>query len=125
VATLKQIVRLLEGRRRDLLEQLDAIDRAIAALGSTGPEGAAARPAETDVSAEETSGTVMPTQVKARRVLSDSHKQALVAGQRKAREAKNVASGLAREMPDEGFVPAIGKRGDRQPPRLVKRTVKK
>jgi hypothetical protein len=125
VATLKQIVRLLEGQRRELLEQLAAIDRAIAALGSTGPEAADAPPAAPDVPAERTAGTVMATHVKARRVLSDSHKQALVAGKRKAREAKNVASGLAREMPDDDFVPAIGTRGDRQPPRLVKRTIKK
>jgi hypothetical protein len=125
LATLKQIVRMLEAQRRALLEQLDAIDRAIAALGSTGPEAVDARPAAPDVPAEHTAGTVLPTQVKARRVLSDSHKQALVTGRRKAHEAKNVASGLAREMPDDGFVPAIGRRGDRQPPRLVKRTIKK
>ena len=125
MATLKQIVRMLEEQRRELLDQLGAVDRALAALGSAATEVTDARPAAPDVSAEQTAGTVMPTQVKARRVLSDSHKQALVAGQRKAREAKNVASGLAREMPDEAFVPAIGRRGDRQPPRLVKRTVKK
>ena len=33
LATLKQIVRMLEEQRRELLDQLDGIDRAIAALG--------------------------------------------------------------------------------------------
>jgi hypothetical protein len=122
---LKQIVRMLEAQRRQLLDQLGAIDRAIAVLGGAGTEVEESHPAAPDVPADHTAGTVMPTQVKARRVLSDSHKQALIAGKRRAREAKNVASGLAREMPDDGFVPAIGRRGDRQPPRLVKRTVKK
>jgi hypothetical protein len=125
LATLKQIVRMLEAQRRELLDQLGAIDRAIAALGSAATEVEERHPAAPDVPAEHTAGTVMPTHVKARRVLSDSHKQALVAGNRKAREAKNVASGLAREMPDDGFVPAIGRRGDRQPPRLVKKAVEK
>lgn len=60
-----------------------------------------------------------------RRVLSDSHKQALIVATRKAREAKDAAKGLAREMPADSFVPAIGTRGDRQPPRLVKRPIKK
>ena len=125
MATLKRIVRMLEAQRRQLLDQVDAIDKAITALGSAGTDVEEAHPAAPDAPAEQTAGIVMPTHVKARRVLSESHKQALIAGKRRAREAKNVASGLAREMPDEGFVPAIGRRGDRQPPRLVKRTVKK
>jgi hypothetical protein len=58
-------------------------------------------------------------------VLSDSHKQALIAGKRKAREAHDVAKGLAREMPDDAFVPAIGTRGDGQVPRLIKTPGKK
>ena len=65
--------------------------------------------------------TAVPVRVKPRRVLSESHKQKLSAGRRRAREVKDAASGLAREMPGDSFVPAIGKRGDRQPPRLIKR----
>ena len=126
MTTLKHIVRMLEEQRRELLDQLAAVDRAIAALGGGGTEAAAAGPAAVDVPAEEIAGAVLPRHVKARRVLSDSHKQALIAGRRRAREARDVATGLAREMPDDAFVPAIGTRkADRQPPRLVKRPVKK
>lgn len=125
LATLKQIVRMLEGQRRELLEQIDGIDRAIAALGGAGAEAEEARPAASELPAEDTAGTVRPRHVRARRVLSDAHKQALIAGKRKAREAHDVAKGLAREMPGDGFVPAIGTRGDRQAPRLIKGPVKK
>ena len=124
MATLKQIVGMLEEQRRELLDQLDGIDRAIAALGGAGIEAAEPGPAASGVSVEDTAGTVQPRQVKARRVLTDAHKQALVAGKRRAREAQDVAKGIAREMPDDAFVPAIGTRGD-QPPRLVKTPVKK
>jgi hypothetical protein len=125
LATLKQIVRMLEGQRRELLEQIDGIDRAIAALGGAGTETEQARPASSDVSAGDTAGKVLPRHVKARRVLSDAHKQALITGKRKARAAHDVAKGLAREMPGDDFVPAIGTRGDHQAPRLIKGPVKK
>jgi hypothetical protein len=121
---LKQIVRMLAEQRRELLDQIAAIDRAIAALGSAGTEAEKAVPATPDVPADEIAGP-MPRQVKARRVLSDSHKQALIAGKRRARAAHDAAKGLARELPDDAFVPAIGTRdGARQPPRLVKRPLK-
>src|SRR5688572_8647535 len=116
---------MLEGQRRELMDQLDAIDRAIAALGGAGTEAAEAHPAASDVAAEDTAGAVLARHVKARRVLTDAHKQALLAGKRRAREARDVAKGIAREMPGDSFVPAIGTRGDRQPPRLVRRPVKK
>ena len=80
MTSLKQIVRLLEEQRRELLDQLDAIDRAMAALGSAGTEAAAAPPAAPDVPAEGAAGKVLATRVKAKRVLSDAHKQALIAG---------------------------------------------
>ncbi len=68
---------------------------------------------------------VILNRIKSRRVLSDSHKEALVIGKRKARHAKEAAKGLARELPADSFVPAIGRRGDHQPPRLVKGPMKK
>jgi hypothetical protein len=114
---------MLEGQRRELLDQLAAIDRAIAALGGAGADVAEAPAAAPAV--EHAAATVLPKQFKPRRVLSDSHKHALKAGKRRARDAHDVARGLAREMPGEGFVPAIGTRGDRQLPRLVTKTVKK
>jgi len=124
MVTLNRIVGMLQEQRRALLEQLDAVDRAIAALDSTGVAVADTGPAEPDLPAEPTPGAVLPRRVTPRRVLSDSHKQALVVGRRKAREARDAAKGLAREMPGDSFVPAIGTRGDRQPPRLVKRPIK-
>ena len=122
---LKQILRLLEEQRLELLEQLDAIDRAIAALGGAGMVVAEAPLPAPDAPTTDAATTVLPRQVKARRVLTDSHKQALVAGRRKARKTQDVAKGLAREMPEDGFVPAIGTRADRQSPRLVKGPIKK
>ena len=117
---------MLDAERRTLLDQLDAVDRAIAALNSAGTAAADTGPAEAEVPSEHTASTVAPTRIKTRRVLSDSHKQALAVGRRKAREAQDAARGLAREMPDESFVPAVGMRRDQQPPpRLVKRPVKK
>ena len=80
-------------------------------------------PGEPDVPAEQLASAVLPRRVTPRRVLSDAHKHALIVGKRKAREATDAAKGLAREMPGDSFVPAIGTRGDRQPPRLVKRPI--
>ena len=124
MTNLMQIVRMLEGQRRELLDQLDAIDRAIAALGGVGTTADVVASAS-EVPAEQVAGTVRPTRVKAKRVLSDSHKQALITGKRKARAAHDVAKGLAREMPDDAFVPAIGTRGNAQVPRLIKTPGKK
>ena len=123
--TLKRIVRMLEQQRQELLDQLEAVDRAIAALGNAGTAVQDVPPEGPDPSAGQVDAARLPKQVKARRVLSDSHKQALVVGRRKARAAKDVAKGLTREMPDDSFVPAIGARGQHQPPRLVKRAIKK
>lgn len=125
MVTLNKIKRMLDEQRRALLDQLDAVDRAIAALSTAGTGGADTRSAEPDAASDATAETVVATRIKTRRVLSDSHKQALVLGRRKAREAKDAAKGLAREMPPDSFVPATGMRGDHQPPRLVKRPVKK
>ena len=94
----------LDAQRRELLDRLAAVDAAIASLTS-----------------EHAPDAVVPRRIKAMRVLSDSHKQALVVSKRRAREIHEAAKGLAREKHPDSFVPAIGKRGDRQPPRLVKR----
>ncbi len=133
MVTLNRIISMLGEQRRELLAQLDAIDRAIAALNGGGhavadtpPVEPAVEPAvEPDVPAEHAATAVLPRRVTPRRVLSDSHKQALIVGRRKAREVRDAAKGLAREMPADSFVPAIGTRGDRHAPRLVKRPIKK
>jgi hypothetical protein len=94
---------MLQAQRTELVAQLEAVDRAIAAL-----KGA-------------TDGDSTATTVRPKRVMSDAHKQAIIAGRRKGREAKEVAAGRAREMPEEGFVPAIATGSGGDAPRLVKR----
>ena len=124
MVTMNQTRHLLEEQRRELLDQLDALDRAIAALNSVGIPVAETQPSGPDVRSEHTASAVLPRRIKPRRVLSDSHKQAVVVGKRNARAAKDAAKGLARELPDDSFVPAIGRQDVGQPPRLVKRPIK-
>lgn len=113
-------MKMLGERRRELLDQLDAVDKAIAALSGAGDGVASASPPEPEAPPEGEASGVLPRRVAPKRMLSDVHKHALVTGRRKAREAKNVAEGVARELPDELFVPAIRARAD-ESPRLVKR----
>ena len=112
MATWDRIRHDRDDQRQKLLDQLAAVDKAIAALAGIPAE----RPAD---------ATIVPRRVKPKRELTDSHKQKLVASSRRAREVMEAAKGLAREKHDDSFVPAIGKRGDRQPPRLVKRPAKR
>jgi len=117
---------MLKEKRQELENQLDAVDRAIAALGSAGTPVTGTQPAELDVGADlSVMSPILPRPVKPRRVLSDDHKEAISAGKRRARAAKDVAKGLAREIPDDSFVPAIRKRGNSQSPRLVKRPIQR
>ena len=116
---------MLAEKRRELADQLDAIDRAIAALNNAETPVAETRPVEPDIAAEHTASSVLPRTVKARRMLSDAHREAISAGKRRARAARDTAKGLVREMPDESFVPAIKTRGGSQEPRLVKRPIQK
>jgi hypothetical protein len=112
MADLDRRISTLQEARQELLKQLDAIDKAIAALSG-------AQPAHVDDTIGEE--TVIPTRVRPKRVLGESHKEALAIGRRKARHAKDAAAGLAREMPDDSFAPAIGPTGGNQSPRLIKR----
>ena len=120
MAELNQIVSMLQEQRRELLCQLQAVDQAIAALGSAGADVTETAPVAPFAAGDHAASAVLPRRVMSRRVLTDVHKQALVVGRRKARNAREVAKGLAREMPDDAFVPAIRGRSDRQLPRLVK-----
>ncbi len=123
MAEMNQIRSMLEEKRQELADQLNAVDRAIAALSSARTPVTKTRPAEPDVRAELTVSAALPRPVEPRRVLSDAHKEAISAGKRRARAARDVAKGLARELPDDSFVPAIRTRGDSQLPRLVKRPI--
>ena len=125
LVNLNPIVRQLNEQRRELLEQLAAVDAAIAALANLSTAVPAVPPADPDVPVELAAGEIVPRRVKAKRVLSDSHKHALVVSKRRARGVKEAAKGIARDLQEDSFVPGIGKRGDRQAPRLVKRPGRK
>ena len=123
MAELTRIVALLQEQRRALQDQLDAVDRAIAALDGAGPVVDDAD-APGDLPAGDTPGAIQPRQVRARRTQTDSHKHAVAVGKRRARNKRDAAKGLAREVHDDGFVPAIGVRGGGVAPRLVRRPIK-
>jgi hypothetical protein len=122
MTTWDQIRRDLDEQRRKLIDQLSAVDKAIAALAAIPEDEPAADAAE---ATEPSDAGVLPRRVKPKRELTDAHKQKLVASSRRAREVKDAAKGIARELEGDAFVPAIGRRGDGQPPRLVKRPARK
>jgi len=128
---LNDAVTLLQAKRKELADQLDAVDKALAALRSVDGAGSAAAlaapaatpavPAATSAAPAETAPSVVhPTKLKPRRTLSDEHKRALSEGRRKAHHSKAAAKGLAREPIDQA--PALASAGDGRQPRLVKRT---
>ena len=104
---LKDAVSLLQAQRKELIDQLDAVDKAISALSGV---------ADTVAMSPEV------TRLTPQRTLSDEHKHALKEGRRKARHSKDAAAGLAREITDPSPGLASGSRAGGQLPRLVKRT---
>jgi hypothetical protein len=104
---MTRIVELLQGQRRVLVEQLEAVDKAIAALHVADAIDDVPEPAA--------------QYVKARRTQTASHKHAIAVGKRNARNARDAAKGLMREIQGDDFVPAIGARGAPGAPRLVKK----
>jgi hypothetical protein len=117
---LHDAVSLLKAKRNELANQLDAVDKALAALTGVADDSPAtvgnpAATTETDAS------IVLPTRLAPRRTLSDEHKHAMSEGRRKARHSKAAAAGLARELSDQtpGLAPASS--ADARQPRLVKR----
>src|SRR3954466_4705000 len=120
MVNLSDTVRLLRAQRKELSDQLEAVDKALAALGEprgvpgTGAEGnPQAAPAETVTG-------VLPTRVKPPRTLSDEHRHALKEGRRHARHSKEVAAGRAREASDPRPGLASASSADEGRPRLVK-----
>jgi hypothetical protein len=120
MVNLNDAVLLLRAKRQELLDQLDAVDKALAALSGVGA-AVTPTPGRDPESPETPAGTVLPTRLKARKRLSDEHKHALSEGRRRARHAKDAAAGLARELPEPpaGLPPAPSAEG--RPPRLIKR----
>jgi len=93
MVNLSDAVRLLRAQRKELSDQLDAVDKALAALGEprdaprTGSEG------NPQGAAGETMIAVLPTRLKPPRTLSEEHRHALREGRRKARHSQDVAAG--------------------------------
>ena len=117
---LSDAVRLLRAQRKELSDQLDAVDRALAALGEPrgGPKtGSDGNPL---AAAGETLTEVLPTRLKPPRKLSDEHRHALKEGRRKAHHSKEVAAGRAREMSEPRPGLALAPGADDPRPRLVK-----
>jgi hypothetical protein len=116
---LQDAVRLLQEKRNELADQLDAVDKALAELtrshGSPTPAKIPPPTTETDPR------VVLPTRLKPRRTLSDEHKHALSEGRRKARHSKDAAAGRARELNDRAPALAPAPTDDGRQPRLVKR----
>ena len=104
---LKDAVSLLQAKRKELMDQLDAVDKALSALIAVA--GTVTMPPEV-------------TRLDPPRTLSDEHKHALKEGSRKARHSKAAAAGLAREITDPSPGLASASRAGSQSPRLVKRT---
>lgn len=123
---LDRSINALLAKRESVLNQVVAIDRALAILRSTEAtatvakereKGAQAAPERANVASLGTAGTV--TRVQPKRVLSEEHKAALVKGRRKAGLAREVAAGRAFE-PIE--VPGLARSISSEAPRLVKKT---
>ena len=116
MVNLEPTIQLLHDKRRELLEQLNAIERAIQALASAD----SSLSTQTPPAAETKEGTVAAPAaivvIPPKRALSEAHKDALLEGRRKAREAK-----LLRSQGLEPGKPAIALPPDPLP-RLVKRS---
>ena len=106
-------LRALRAKRMELLNEVDAIDAALAAAGITAVNAPEPQPE----AADDVTSPLVPTRVKARRVLSDEHRQALLDGRRMARHRRAVDEGRAREL--LGPLPAPSEAAGL--PRLVKR----
>jgi hypothetical protein len=118
---LKDAVSLLRAKRKELIDQLEAVDKALSVLSDVAGTVTMA-PEANPPEAERTPNTILPTRLNPPRTLSDEHKHALKEGRRKARHSKDAAAGLAREMTDLSPGLASGSRARSQSPRLVKRT---
>ena len=120
MVNLSDAVRLLRAQRKELSDQLDAVDKALAALDE--PRGVARTGSDGNpqAAAGETVTEVLPTRLRPPRKLSDEHRHALKEGRRKAQHSKEVAAGRAREVSDPRPGLALASSADDQRPRLVK-----
>ena len=120
MVNLSDAVRLLRAHRKELSDQLDAVDKALAALGEPSRDLRTASEGNPQGAPGETVTEVLPTRLKPSRKLSDEHRHALKEGRRKARHSKDVAAGHAREVSDPRPSLALSSSADDRRPRLVK-----
>ena len=113
---LDSSLRALHAKRTELLNQVDAIDTALAALATAGISVVNVPEPQAEA-ADDVTSPVVPTRIKARRVLSDEHRQALLDGRRMARHRRAVDEGRAREL----LAPSPAPSEAAELPRLVKR----
>jgi hypothetical protein len=118
---LNDAVALLRAKRKELLDLLEAVDKALTALQVSDVAAPTQREEHPQATIEDTGNAVVATRVRSRRVLSDEHKHALTEGRRKARHSKDAAAGLAREIFDSSPGLAPRSSAESQHPRLVKR----
>jgi ABC-type hemin transport system substrate-binding protein len=116
MADLTDTIKLLERQRDELLDQVNAIIRAIAALKGT--DGSARRLEAPYARQAPLAAPRAPEKARKKRhfVLSEEHKKKLLEGQRRARETRMAAA----TANDTGAVPPAGWAGDGAP-RLVRR----
>jgi hypothetical protein len=123
MVNLSDAVRLLRAQRKELSDQLDAVDKALAALGE--PRDVA-RTGSSEGNPQGGSGKtvteILPTKLRPPRKLSDEHRHALKEGRRKARNSRDVAAGRARDVSDPRPGLASASSVDDRRPRLVKQT---
>jgi hypothetical protein len=113
---LDHSLRSLRAKRTELLNQVDDIDTALAALAAAGITSVNA-PESRAEAADDVPSPLVPTRVKARRVLNDEQRHALLDGRRMARHRRAVDEGRAREL--LGRLPSPSETDGL--PRLVKR----
>jgi hypothetical protein len=107
MADFSATIRTLHAQRQELLDQVAAIDRAVAALSGAGKPSRSVGAAVPVAAAP----AVTPARPRKRRVLSEDHKRKMVEGRRRSREAARTGGA---EPPSPGNGSVLG------PPRLVK-----
>ncbi|MSO30366.1 MAG: hypothetical protein EXQ48_05390 [Acidobacteria bacterium] len=126
MTSLSDAISLLRGTRDALAAQLDAVDRALAALGEAAVEPAPPPPTPAPDAIQAATAEVLPTRIRSPKTLTDEHKFALKEGKRRALHSKEVAAGRARELldPAPGPASASASAAAGHEPRLVKRTTR-
>ena len=113
MANLSGTIRTLEEQRDELLGQVDAINRAIAALRGTDRTGRSRQAARVE---RPPAPAPKPMARKRHFALSEEHKRKLVEGRKRAKEARAAVSHAS----DTSAAAIAGWKGD-EAPRLVKR----